>query len=104
MGVILLDHIFTNKETLVRDQKVESSRVCNILQDGVHILRGGGKANNGISILDVIRADFALSRGLFGKFPWDMVLERGLLVCFSGSGSIHPDKKELKQTAGCLDG
>lgn len=106
-GVILLDLVFTvfpNKETLVRDQKVESSCVCSYYKMVFIILRRGAKANNRISILDVIRADCGLFRDLSGKIPWDTVLERRLLFYFYGSGTIHPDKKEFKQTAGRLDG
>ncbi|GAB0179817.1 hypothetical protein GRJ2_000447000 [Grus japonensis] len=75
-GGILLDLIFTNKDALVRDEKVGSSHGCCYREMVLIILRRGSTANSRISILDVSRADFDLFRDLFGRIPRDMVLEK----------------------------
>lgn len=75
-GNILLNFIFINKKVLVRHEKTGSSLGCSYHKMVFTILREGNKANSKISVLDVMTANFGLSKNLFGRIPRDMVLEK----------------------------
>lgn len=71
-----MDLILTNKEVLVRDEKIRDKLGCRDLEMVIRVLRGWNGTNSGTTALEFWRADCKPFRDLLGKIPWKTVLER----------------------------